>query len=173
MGLSQPATSIEQAIMLMGLDRLFSLVQGVCIRNSLDGVKLEESFWKTAADVAGISGALAAKYTGIDRNIAYTAGMLHNVGIAIMCKHNKGFQAFIKEHEQLDTDELCLRERDKFDTDHFLQGALMAKDWHLSADIPLAIRYQPLAEKIFSGRKKNERNRYITTCCYYLSEVHQ
>ncbi len=154
MGLAQPATSVEQAIMLMGLDRVYTLIQAAAIRNSFAGNKIPESFWSTAIDVAGVCSSLANRYTGIDRNSAYCTGMLHNAGIAIMTDHHSDFGKFLKENSALDADEMCMKERDTFDTDHFLQGALMAKSWHLGEDVALAIRYQPLAEKILSGRKK-------------------
>jgi len=154
MGLAQPATSIEQAIMLMGLDRVYTLIQAAAVRNSFVAVKIPESFWTAAIDVAGVCSSLANRYTGVDRNSAYSTGMLHNAGIAIMSNEFPEFRKFMKEHGDLNADELCIKERDTFDTDHFLQGAMMAKDWFLGDDVALAIRYQPLAEKILSGKKK-------------------
>lgn len=154
MGLAQPATSVEQSIMLMGLDRVYTLVQAAAIRNSFGGLKIPESFWTAAIDVAGVCSSLANRYTGVDRNSAYSTGMLHNAGIAILMKEHPEFKQFLKEHGELNADELCIKERDTFDTDHFLQGALMAKEWFMGEDVALAIRYQPLAEKILSGKKK-------------------
>ena|GEM_PF-1124117 len=153
MGLVTPVTSIEQAIMLLGLDRVFTLVQAVSVRNSFEGCPLQESFWTTAVDVAGICCDLANHYTGIDKNQAYSTGMLHNAGIAVMMNHHKSFKGFIKTHEFLAADELCVRERREFATDHFLQGAIMAREWHLGEEVVLAIRYQPIADKILKGQK--------------------
>lgn len=154
MGLAQPATSVEQSIMLMGLDRVYTLIQAAAIRNSFTDLKIPESFWTAAIDVAGVCSSLANRYTGIDRNSAYSTGMLHNAGIAILSKEFPEFKKFIKENADLNADELCVRERDTFDTDHFLQGAMMAKNWFMGDDVALAIRYQPLAEKILTGKKK-------------------
>ncbi|OUR67751.1 hypothetical protein A9Q73_04855 [Bermanella sp. 47_1433_sub80_T6] len=153
MGLVTPATSVEQAIMLLGLNRVFTLVQAVSVRNSFEGCPLQESFWTTAVDVAGICCDLANHYTGIDKNQAYSTGMLHNAGIAVMMNHHKTFKNFIKTHEFLAADELCVRERQQFSTDHFLQGAIMARKWHLGEEVALAIRYQPIAGKILKGQK--------------------
>ena len=153
MGLAQPAASVEQAIMLMGLNRVYTLIQAAAIRNSFSDCKLPESFWSAAIDVAGVCSTLANRYTGIDRNSAYCTGMMHNAGLAIMTDQHEDFAGFLKKHAHLDADEMCVRERDLFDTDHFLQGALMAKKWNFDDDVILAVRYQPLTKKLLSGEK--------------------
>lgn len=152
-GLAQPATSVEQAIMLLGLDRVFTLLQGVSVRNSFTKCSLPESFWTTAIEVAGICSDLANRYTGINRNQAYSTGMLHNAGIAIMYENHKEFKTFIEQHEFLGADEMCVRERAKYGTDHYLQGALMARQWYLGDEVALAVRYQPIASLVLTGQK--------------------
>ncbi len=164
MGLSQPATSIEHAIMLMGLDRIYSMVQAMTVRNSFATTNLKESFWTAAIDVAGICSDLAHRFSGLDRNQAYSIGMLHNAGIAIMLNHYKIFKNYIKTHEKLSAPQLCASERKEFGTDHYLQGALMAKNWCLSEEVVLTIRCQPIAEKILTGHKEMSEN-----ICTYLS----
>ena len=164
MGLSQPATSIEHAIMLMGLDRIYTMVQSMTIRTAFNGCDLKESFWTAAIDVAGICSDLAHRFSGLDRNLAYSIGMLHNTGMAIMINHHSDFNNFIKSREFLSSSKLCNCERKEFGTDHYLQGALMAKEWNLGEEVVFTIRCQPIAEKILSGEKKMNEN-----VCTYLS----
>ncbi len=164
MGLTQPATSIEHAIMLMGLDRIYSMVQAMTIRNAFKGTALKEIFWTAAIDVASICSDLAHRFSGLDRNQAYSIGMLHNAGIAIMLNNHKNFNDFIKKNDTLATPQLCACERQEFGTDHYLQGALMAKNWSLSEDVILTIRCQPIAEKILTGQKEMSEN-----ICTYTS----
>ena len=152
-GLAQPATSVEQAIMLLGLDRVFTLLQAVSVRTSFAKCSLPETFWSTAIEVAGICSDLSNRHTGMNRNLAYSTGMLHNAGIAVMNESKPGFKAFIKEHEFLSADELCVRERKQYNTDHYLQGALMARKWFLGDEVALAIRYQPIASLVLTGQK--------------------
>lgn len=154
MGLSQPATSIEHAIMLMGLNRIYTMLQAMMVRTSFQDSVLKESFWTTAIDVAGICSDLSNRFSGFDRNLAYSIGMLHNAGIAIMLKQFPEFENFIKTHEHLPSDKLCVYEKREFGTDHFLQGALMARQWHLGEDVALTIRCQPIADQILLGKKK-------------------
>jgi len=154
MGLSQPATSIEHAVMLMGLDRIYAMIQAIMVRNSFADAPLKEHFWTTAIDVAGICSDLSNRFSGFDRNQAYSIGMLHNAGIAIMIQQNEGFKEFITDHHQTPSNLLCIHERHRFGTDHFLQGALMARQWNLGEDVALCIRYQPLADKILNGQKE-------------------
>lgn len=157
-GLSQPVTSIENAIMVMGLERIYSMVQAMTVRNAFKDSGLKESFWTAATDVAGICSGLAHSFSGLDRNQAYSIGMLHNAGIAIMLNNHKTFKHFMKVHESLPSPQLCATERKEFGTDHYLQGALMAKHWNLSEEVVLTIRCQPIAEKILAGPKKMSEN---------------
>lgn len=154
MGLTQPATSIEHAVMLMGLDRIYTMIQAIMVRNTFQAVPLKEHFWTAAIDVAGICSDFANRFSGFDCNQAYSIGMLHNVGIPIMIQEFPEFDEFIKGHEQTPIDLLCVHERHRFETDHYLQGALMARQWNLGEDVTQTIRYQPIADRILSGNKE-------------------
>ena len=164
MGLSQPATSIEHAIMLMGLDRIYSMVQGIAIRSAFSDCPLQDTFWNAAIDVAGVCSDLAHRFSGLDRDIAFSIGMLHNAGMAIMMNNQPGFDTFIQDHGFLSCAKLCSNERNEFGTDHYLQGALMAKQWNLGEEVVFSIRCQPIAQKILTGEKKMDEN-----VCTYLS----
>lgn len=154
MGLSQPATSIEHAVMLMGLDRIYTMIQAIMVRNSFSDCPLKESFWTTAIDVAGICSDFANRFSGFNRNQAYSIGMLHNAGIAIMLQQYADFKDFISEHQHTPNNLLCIHEKHKYGADHYLQGALMARQWSLGEDVALTIRYQPIADKILNGSKE-------------------
>lgn len=164
MGLNQPATSVEHAVMLAGLDRIYAMIQVIMVRNTFKDVPMKEHFWTTAVDVAGICSDFGKRFSGYDRNQAYSIGMLHNVGIPIMVQQSPDFAEFMKEHEQTPNDLLCAHQRHRFSTDHFLQGALMARQWNLGDNVTLCIRYQPIAEKVLNGKKEVSKE-----VCTYLS----
>lgn len=154
MGLTSPATSVEHAIMLMGLDRIYSMIQSMIARSSFEDGLVKESFWTAAVDVAGVCSDLANRFSGFDRNQAYSIGMLHNIGMPIMMQNFEHYSDFLKEYAHTPNDKLCFIEKNTFGTDHFLQGALMARQWHLGEEVAMAIRCQPIARKILSGYKE-------------------
>jgi len=158
MGLVKPATSIEHAIMLMGLDRIYTLIQSMAVRTSFSNSDLKQSFWAAAVDVAGVCSDLVKRFSGLDDSKAYSIGMLHNAGIAIMMDQFSDFKGFIRTHEYMSCDKLCVCERKEFSTDHYLQGALMASKWNMGEEVSLAIRCQPIAKKILGGGKIIDEN---------------
>jgi len=153
MGLSQTIDSAEKAIALMGLDRVFNLLRAVIIRACFKDSPLNETFWSTASEVASISDDLARRYKVCTPDKAYTLGMLHNAGIPVMIGNFDDYAAFINQYSHRAADELCVLERQRFTTDHYLQGAMMAKAWYIPNEIALAIRYQPIATSVLSGQK--------------------
>lgn len=154
MGLSQSIESAEKAIAFMGLDRVFNLLQAVIVRSCFKDSPLDESFWSTASEVAAISDDLARRYKVCEPDTAYTLGMLHNAGIPIMMANIDGYEDFISKHSHRAANEVCVLERKEFGTDHYLQGALMAKSWYLPEEVSLAIRYQPIASSVLTGKKE-------------------
>ena len=90
-GLSSEVTSIERAISLLGLDRIFKIVQLAALKNSLPCTGPLERFWDTAIEVAHISAILAQQFGKVDPDEAYTLGMLHDIGIPILIRTIKTF----------------------------------------------------------------------------------
>lgn len=154
LGLRQEVKSVETAISLMGLERVLSLLQAVIIRSCFKGAPLLDSFWDTASDVAGICQTLATKYTNLKADDAYSVGMLHNAGVAVMLTNFKDYNNFLSTHNRKPANELCVYERQTFNTDHYLQGALLAKAWYMGNNISLTVRYQPIAQSVLDGSKE-------------------
>lgn len=153
MGLAHEVKSVDTAISLMGLNKVINLLQAVLVKASFNDVPVLESFWDSARDVAGISRMLAEKYDTVHVEDAYTAGILHNVGIPVMLNNFAGYPEFLKNNAHRPSNEMCVYERNTFETDHFLQGAFLAKKWKISSSVALAIRYQPIAQSVLRGSK--------------------
>lgn len=154
MGMRQEVKSIETTISLMGLEQLIEIIQGVIIRSCFQSISLRESFWDAATEVAGISQNLAERFTDVKPSDAYGAGMLHNAGVPIMMMNFDNYDGFILKHTRRPANEICVLERQAYETDHYLQGALMAKKWHMNSNIILAVRYQPIAASVLNENSK-------------------
>lgn len=154
LGLRQEVKSVETAISLMGLDRVLTLLQAVIIRSCFKGAPILDSFWDTASEVAGICQKLASQYTNLKSDDAYSVGMLHNAGVPVMLINFDGYNDFLKKHTRKPANELCVYERQVFNTDHYLQGALLAKTWYMGNSTSLAIRYQPITQSVLNGSKE-------------------
>lgn len=82
--LSRKVVSVDQAALLLGLNKLASVVRVVAIKSTLaPGLGLER-FWESAEEVARACAFLAAHKSWADPEEAYTLGLFHDCGIPIM-----------------------------------------------------------------------------------------
>lgn len=154
LGLNQPVENVEKAVTILGITKVTNLLRAVLVRSCFPDTPLLESFWTTATEVASICDDLARKYGIVNADNAYTTGMLHNTGMAIMLNEFDGFEPFMNKHAHRPIDELTVLQRREFKTDHFLQGALLAKQWYMPSEVSLAIRYQPIVKSVLTGKKE-------------------
>lgn len=153
MGLPQEVKSADSAIALLGLAKVVNILRAVMVRASFENMSVLENFWDNACEVASITQMLADRYAAVKPEDAYTVGMLHNVGVPIMLNNFDEYEGFLQKHLHKPANELCVHERLKFKTDHYMQGALLAGNWKLGVNLALAIRYQPIAKEVLTGSK--------------------
>lgn len=153
LGLTEPVDCIEKAVTIMGMSKVISLIQAVMVRTTFKDIPLLESFWESAADVASISDYLAKRYRLLNADQAYTLGMLHNAGIAVMIQTLADYSNFIEQHGKQPIHQLCALEKETYGTDHFYQGAMLSKEWFMPGEVALSIRYQPIAHSVLTGKK--------------------
>lgn len=150
---SNQINSIEQAIVTLGMPRVFTLLQSIAVRSSLESTHELENFWSSATEVAHICSVIADRFILIDSEIAYSVGMLHAAGIPLMMHHFPEYSKFHQQHSVLQPKNLCSLERETFSTDHYHQGYELIKHWYLDDNISLSLRYQPITQAVIMDPK--------------------
>jgi HD-like signal output (HDOD) protein len=145
--------SIDQAIVILGANKVFTLLQSIIMRSSLESSDLLEGFWNSAIEVAHICSMIAEQFIIIDTEMAYNVGMLHAAGIPLMMQNFAEYRAFHQQYVGLPTKQLCLLEREHFDTDHYQQGYELTQYWNLDDNVSLSLRYQPITNAIIKNPK--------------------
>lgn len=142
-GLSRAASSVNDAINVLGLVKVRALVIGaildVCF-HSVPGMKLEQ-FWRYSLNTATLARSICIPLR-IDENTAFTAGLLHGIGELIM---HAGMPEAMAELNQV-VDPLALR-RAEAETGMFGYtfadvGAALARGWKFPKRIVDAIEHQ-------------------------------
>ena len=131
-----PASSILQAIAVLGANTL----QGMCITVGVRaylGKSLRHpsmrSMWRHNLACAMIAERLAA-LGFMDKDIAYTSGILHDIGrFALAVVQPKEFAALLDSH-QGSPESILAGERELFGLDHCDAGKQMVSEWKLSPD---------------------------------------
>ncbi|MCX7174532.1 MAG: HDOD domain-containing protein [Proteobacteria bacterium] len=117
------------AASLIGLNRLRGIVVAAGMNQFLEKGKGGAFLFKHSQAVAIVAQELAAM-CGVSTEMAYVAGILHDIGQ--LCFHILDEQAFKDAYEQSSIDgKLLEREVDIFGLDHCRIGALIAEHWKL------------------------------------------
>ena len=81
-GLSRKVSSIDEATVMLGMNRLKTLVIASGFSNSavnVEGLDIKK-FWSESFRVATLARWFASKSDNVDPDIAFTAGIIHNIG---------------------------------------------------------------------------------------------
>lgn len=141
-GLRTKAETVERAVTLLGIPPTLAILRGIALRNALgDGTANAalEGLWQRSGRIAQITMAAtkALRPRGISPDQAYTLGMFHDCGLALLCKRFPAYAQGLARDTWPDVAAL-----DQIhDTDHALLGETVARNWQLPDLIVKAIRH--------------------------------
>ncbi len=109
-------------------------------------------------------------------NDAFTIGMFHDCGIALMMQHIPDYKAFLKKANADITHSLAQLEQEHYQTDHTTVGFLVANTWNLPEHINQAIQLHH-DHRIFSALPRPPENVLthvaILKIATYLSHINR
>jgi putative nucleotidyltransferase with HDIG domain len=139
-GVPREVKGLIQAIVLLGLDRVKSMATFVAMNNLVRSVRVEalRQIWLHSVATAFIAEE-AARITEVDRDTAYTSGLLHNLGsLGLMVGYPAEYSRMLDVTNEFGFD-LLKTERDLFEIDHCAAGAYLAQDWNFPDEFAAAI----------------------------------
>jgi putative nucleotidyltransferase with HDIG domain len=152
MGLKTVVDSIDRALILIGEKRLLRLVVTASVKSlfpqSCQGYSLcKGGIFHHAVGTAMIAQELAAFTGKAAPDIAYTAGLLHDIGKIPLDQVMAANAPFFYKYTQEKGAELCEAERLKFGIDHTEAGMRLGKLWALPNNLinVIASHHQPEA----------------------------
>jgi len=137
--LSEKCTSIRHAASLLGLRRVVELVASAAALSYVETSTAE--FPELAAHALGVAGIARAfaPITGLPPDEAFTAGLLHDIGVLLLVQSDDLFYKGLIEsagraEEPSVTDEIAL-----MGFDHATLGEAVARAWNLPPPLPQVI----------------------------------
>lgn len=170
-GIPRTITSVKQAIVILGLDVVRSLVLSASVFESfskqykIDKNYLDE-FWRHSLSVGFMARIISRTKnfpSFMEAEEAFSAGLLHDIGKLVIFAHMP--EEFSEIRNILNNDPAKMSyevEEQILEFDHSLVGAYLAHKWNLPPELANAIRYHH-----FPG--SDEGNSY-TTCIIHLSD---
>jgi putative nucleotidyltransferase with HDIG domain len=139
-GLPRQITRMPDALSYLGLAETRSLVWAVCTKEVFSS-RSDHSMWQHSLSTAYLAEALA-KYCrkGIDQNHAFTAGLVHDIGIALIDK--KIPEASEEIRLKIDLGRTRLEaEQSVLGMDHAVIGGIILRQWNIPKIIIEAVQY--------------------------------
>ncbi len=145
-GMPQEVTSINRAIILLGMNTIKNLALSAEVLSSFNPAKGAlfnvDKFWEHSLACA-ISSKLIAKRIVKDpvkQEEYFIAGLIHDIGKIFLIKHfPRDYFSMAKKIETFD--KLIHKEKKIFTMDHAEVGALIAEKWALPGDLINSIRH--------------------------------
>jgi putative nucleotidyltransferase with HDIG domain len=139
--LQRQVTSLTQAVAILGMDRVKSMAAFVALHNMVGSSVRAPALRKVWVHsvVTAIIAQEAARLAGLDGEVAYTTGLLHNLGIlGLMSAYPDEYSRMLEVSNDFGFD-LLQTERDLFEIDHCAAGAYLALGWHFPDQLAAAI----------------------------------
>jgi HD-like signal output (HDOD) protein len=137
--------SVQQAVMLLGINRLVNLVTAESITRMLGNPKgAARVVWESIMEQARVAVAIAELVDGVNSEEAYLFGIMHDVGSLIFADllENYGYEWVLRFGAP---QSLMAHERAALGVDHTTVGFLLASTWQLPEHLALAIYHHHAA----------------------------
>ncbi|MCP5027267.1 MAG: HDOD domain-containing protein [Actinomycetia bacterium] len=138
-GLSRPVGSVQQAVVLLGRNQIESLLISRAVGQALPEPASDafdnRRFWLASAQRASIASALAEIIEPAKRSETFTAALLQDMAMPIMCERLAGYEQLHTEWIDGSIAELDEAEEERFGRSHEDVGAWMCSEWELPSDL--------------------------------------
>jgi HD-like signal output (HDOD) protein len=132
-GMNRQIFEIKQAVMILGLKTISSLVTATLLKQSFIGkssISLER-FWDEANEIADAMVFIGKKVnTNIPVDILYTIGLFHNCGIPLLALKYPNYKKVLIEANASEESFTAIEEK-YFKTNHAVLGYFISSSWHL------------------------------------------
>jgi putative nucleotidyltransferase with HDIG domain len=169
-GIPRTITSVKQAIVILGLDVVKSLVLSASVfetfskQYKMDKNYIDE-FWRHSLSVAFMARIISRTKnfpSFMEAEEAFSGGLLHDIGKLVIFAHlTEEFKQIRKILQDDPTLETSIVEDKVLGFDHAMVGAYLAEKWNLPAELGRAIRYHHYPEE--------DESQSLTTYIIHLS----
>ncbi|MBN2071858.1 MAG: HDOD domain-containing protein [Candidatus Krumholzibacteriota bacterium] len=137
----QKVNNVSSAIVNVGFETIKNLVITVSVTSVLKKLKSTnkyfplKEFWRHSASVGVVARAFAKKVPGVDSELCFCAGVLHDIGKFVLNILYPNQYAEAISLAAVEKNYIHLAERDVFSFDHAKVGEVFARYWQFSNDL--------------------------------------
>ncbi len=153
-------TSLSQAIMNLGINRLSNIILSVSIfskfmmNKNQNLAKYVDKFWWHSSSVGVVSKIFAQKTQQNFKEKEFLAGLLHDIGKLILMQYDPiSYEQVLKRQEEEPNLSDIDVEKEIFGINHFDVGLAIAQKWKLPSEMIEVIRYHNFPSKSLKQQK--------------------
>ncbi len=142
---SAHVSDLHEAIMRMGFAEVFRIVASVISEQALGSAQTgygigKGELWDHCA-VTAIASRLIARNRKLDENVAFTAGLLHDIGKIVLAHALEGAYSKLIEETETKHHSLLEAERTVLGADHAAVGGRLLQQWNFPHDLVAAVTW--------------------------------
>lgn len=146
--------NLSRAVMVVGARQLATLALGVSVLPLFQDLPPKwvnmRLFWEHSVGCAVAAQAIAVSTGRVDAEIAFVAGLLHDIGRIVVFKQATAHMASAMRRAEAETQPLYLAERAVLGFDHADLGGHLLQKWQFPANLEKMVRYHhDLGEPLF------------------------
>lgn len=150
-GYRSKARTVQDALMMLGLDLAASTIASLVLRRILPAGPHLERFWDASARVAQLAGWLVRRLgivDGVRSEDAYTFGLFRDCGIPVMMRRLPDYARTLAKANEDAEHSFTWVEEQYHPTTHTVVGSLLAQSWWLPENTCMAIRFHHDAQAL-------------------------
>lgn len=163
-GMNRRISEIKQAVMMLGLKAIRSLVTATLLKQSFVGkssISLER-FWDDANDIANAMTFIGSKVKHkLPVEVFYTIGLFHNCGIPLLALKYADYKNVLIEANFSQENFIAVEEK-HYSTNHAVLGYYVSSSWNLPKDICQLILQHHDINYLFSNADEKYKVAFAT-----------
>lgn len=161
--LSNKISSITQAVNILGVNSVVNLVNALSIRGALsdDDIIALGRFWDCAMEVAMIAAVIAKQIGFPTPDEAYTLGLFHDCGVALLMSRLPDYPTLLKEAYARPNESITNTENALLNTNHAVVGYYIGKSWNLPRYLCEAIHEHHRVELSFAEESAEPKKKTL------------
>jgi HD-like signal output (HDOD) protein len=140
-GLRTKATSVQQAVGMLGMNAVSQRVTGLLLHQAFPSAGGMERYWKASMTTALIASLVSRETRKLSAEACHTYALFQNCGMPVMLKKFPVYEDIFNGTALAHGDLIVELEEERYAISHAKIGAQFAHSWQLSESLCLAIRY--------------------------------
>lgn len=172
-GLSQKIGSIPQAVVMLGVDRVVSILKTLLLRKSMAHIDSRIDmglFWQSSVSVATVASTICRQLNMSMADEAYTLGLFHNCGIPVMAARYSNYQKVMEFSYSREDGRITSEEFANFGVHHAAAGYRISRVWNLPKVISLAVKNHHSIARVLDDQSIENPSLKTLLCVLKMAE---